>query len=361
LQTGVPFTGSTINAGGEDISSCTLNDSNDVWHCWTADCSGLVTFETCSGPDPTFDTSLSIFDACNGQELECEDDGCGTQTRLQNFIVTQGTTYYLRVAGYSVTTGQYQILVNPCRSACCTNLGQCFAVTQEQCLTGGGFPQLPGTLCQADADQNGINDACELCPGPPNGPTITGIDPANNALDARQPHPPDSAATRQGFGTASEPVRVSVLPQLAELENCFSLCETQDDPVHGANGISAVTYQGSGIYRIVLDRAISAGAASTFQYLGDQSFRTLLNHPGNVDGNSVANAADITKLLNCCLGEGTCSAPFSASQLPMRCDINRTGANNALDLLRLVDLLTGSEDYAIWNNTVRPSATGICP
>jgi hypothetical protein len=167
LDTGVPFIGSTVGSTGTDVSTCTVNDTNDVWHCWTADCSGLVTFETCGGPDPNFDTSLSIFDACGGQQIACNDDGCGVQSRVFNVSVTEGTTYYLRVAGRGGDMGQYRVLVNPCRSACCTSDGHCFMATHDECLAGQGFPQLPGTLCMGDLNQDLIDDACELCAGAP--------------------------------------------------------------------------------------------------------------------------------------------------------------------------------------------------
>lgn len=38
--TGLTFAGTTNGSSGADISSCADGDTNDVWHCWTADCTG---------------------------------------------------------------------------------------------------------------------------------------------------------------------------------------------------------------------------------------------------------------------------------------------------------------------------------
>jgi hypothetical protein len=206
-------------------------------------------------------------------------------------------------------------------------------------------------------DENGIDDACELCPPEP---ALSSSDPPNNTTDARQPHPPNSAATRQGIGSATEPIRVSMLPRLADLENCFSVCETNDDPVLGENEIQSVVYEGNGVYQIVLDHAIPAGAASTIEYVGSQTFVQYFNHPGNVDNNSVVNSSDVSKLLACCLGHGNCLPPALPTPNFRRCDIDRSGANTALDLLRLMDVLIGSDDLLPWNNTPKPTNT-TCP
>jgi hypothetical protein len=173
LETGVPFTGSTVGSTGADVSTCTVNDTNDVWHCWTADCSGYVTFETCGGPDPTFDTSLSVFDGCEGQEIACGDDGCGVQSRVHNVPVTEGTTYYLRVAGYGGDVGEYRILVSACRTSCCLD-GACFGgIPIPNCIDAGGTPLEAGITCDdpdlccaaddAPCQDDGIACTDDLC------------------------------------------------------------------------------------------------------------------------------------------------------------------------------------------------------
>ncbi len=360
LFTGVPYVGSTTGATGTDVSSCTLNDSNDVWHFWTADCTGLVDVETCSSF--SLDTSLAAYDACGGFELACNDDACSTRSRITELPVVLGTTYFFRVAGWNFTTGPYQIHVNPCRSACCssmipTNFG-CTNIIPQQCLAGGGVPQLPGTLCLGDINENGTNDVCEGCP---QNARIVGADPPSGTIDARQPHSAMTAQPRQGIGspggvgTLAEPIRVQMIPQFADLENCFSLCETAPDPVKGGNFISSVTFIGSGRYQILLDRAITAGEVTTIQYLGDLSFAQFTAHPGNVNADPATNLTDVIRLVDCCLG-GLCSVPYGMRS----CDLDRSTIVGPLDLLTAMNMLNGAEAYEEWLNTPRPTNSS-CP
>ncbi len=64
----VDNTGST----GDD-SSCAFNDTIDAWHRYTAPDDGTLTLTTCH-PGTEFDTVLSVFDACAGTQLACNDD-----------------------------------------------------------------------------------------------------------------------------------------------------------------------------------------------------------------------------------------------------------------------------------------------
>lgn len=113
VQTGVPYNGTTDGSTGTDITSCAFNDTIDVWHCWTATCTGNATFSLCGS---AYDTTLAVFGSCSGPELACNDDSsvCGAGS-LQSHItlaVTSGTTYYIRVSGFNGLTGNYTLNVN---------------------------------------------------------------------------------------------------------------------------------------------------------------------------------------------------------------------------------------------------------
>jgi hypothetical protein len=41
------------------------------------------------------------------------------------------------------------------------------------------------------------------------------------------------------------------------------------------------------------------------------------------------------------------------------CDVNRSGACNAADILALIDTLNGTGALTVWNNTALPSCT-VC-
>lgn len=360
LLTGVPFDGTTVGATGTDIISCPfpLGDTKDVWHCWTADCTGRARFGTCGSG--FFDTSLAIYDACGGNQLACNDDGCGSPfvNSKIDLDVTEGTTYYVRVSGASGASGNYHLTVDPCRNACCINNGTCQLVIPAQCTVGGGRPAGPGTFCLGDQNSNGVDDACETCIDA----TITDADPPSGTLDARQPHPPNTKLPRQGIGAQSgtdvapEPITLSILPRVGGAEGCFRLCETVVDPLLGPNAISpgSVSYLGDGVYRLFLHHPITAGGVTTISYLGDGSFVQYLSHPANVNGDSSAAPADILDLIDDL--NDVLVPPLTA----YRCDLDRSNLCAPADILTLIDLLNGASEWDPWNGSQRPVNTQ-CP
>ena len=98
-----PFT--TVNATGTLSTSCSLNDTNDVWFAYTASCSGLVEVSTCG--NAFFDSTIGIYDACGGGELACNDDGpgCIFFESTVEFVAFAGSTYWVRIAGFQGDEG----------------------------------------------------------------------------------------------------------------------------------------------------------------------------------------------------------------------------------------------------------------
>ena len=103
----VPYTGSTVTATGSQESSCAYNDELDVWYEYTAASTQTVIVSLC---DSDFDTTLAVYDGCGGVTLACTDDFCGLQSKLE-IDVTQGSTYFIRIAGYEWDVGNYTLLV----------------------------------------------------------------------------------------------------------------------------------------------------------------------------------------------------------------------------------------------------------
>ncbi len=69
----------------------------DVWFCWTAECTGDVTVDTCGGT--TVDTKLAVYDECvcpPGVLEACDDDGCLFQSSVSWFAIS-GQTYLIRI------------------------------------------------------------------------------------------------------------------------------------------------------------------------------------------------------------------------------------------------------------------------
>ncbi len=105
----VPRYGSTLGATGVDESSCGYNDTFDVWHYYQPQNGGSVTVST---DGSTFDTTLSVFNACGGEELACNDDYSlnNTQSKV-SFDAVKGKTYHIRIAGFNGERGSYELLI----------------------------------------------------------------------------------------------------------------------------------------------------------------------------------------------------------------------------------------------------------
>lgn len=356
LTTGQNYDGTSFGATGTD-TTCSLNDTKDVWHCWTATCTGRARIATCGS---SFDTTLAVYDACNGTQLACNDDGCSTQALRSQILldVVEGNTYKIRVAGRNNATGNYRVTVDPCRNACCINSGFiCQNISEAQCLSGGGTPAGAGTLCEGDGNANGVDDVCES--GCPNA-TILGAEPPSGTIDARQPHPMDLPGLKQGIGAAgvpgvlAEPIFIQMSPAVPGAESCFTLCETAADPLLGPNDISSVVYQGGGVYRFTLEHAITAGAVTTIEYTGDGSFVRYTSHPANVNGDTATSPVDILVLID------NLNGIVVPALTNYQCDLNRSAVCNPADIITLIDLLNGAGGWDPWNGTSRPSTAG-CP
>ena len=67
--------------------------------------------------------------------------------------------------------------------ACCLPDGTCVEVRPEDCAASTGVPQGPGTMCEGDANNNGINDACEDGACEDCGPGYHWVDTCPGGLD----------------------------------------------------------------------------------------------------------------------------------------------------------------------------------
>jgi hypothetical protein len=71
----------------------------DVWFTFTAPSAGALTLSTCA--DTPWDTVVTVFDACFGSELACnndsESDTCYSQSIIRDFQVQAHATYVIRV------------------------------------------------------------------------------------------------------------------------------------------------------------------------------------------------------------------------------------------------------------------------
>jgi len=103
----IPYDGSSVGAKGSTVSSCSSNDTLDVWHRFTPSNTGFHTISLCGS---AFDTTVSVYDGCDGNELGCNDDVCSVQSELVIELIA-GQEYLIRIAGYGGETGLYTLLI----------------------------------------------------------------------------------------------------------------------------------------------------------------------------------------------------------------------------------------------------------
>ncbi len=226
-----------------------------------------------------------------------------------------------------------------------------------------GGPYFCTGNCVSDCNNNGIPDECDLasgvltdvapadgipdeCGGCPDG-TVTFDNPADGTIDARQPHPIGNNAAAQGFN-----MFVVTAPGGADGPACWSLCETSARNFT-PNAIASVVDNGNGTVTLTLNRGITGGEVTRIAYTSSSNVvttGTFIAHPGNVNGDSVTNASDITALVD---------ALNNVTPRPIyRTDLNRSGVFNASDLTRLIDLLNGANAFSPWLSAAKP--TGTC-
>lgn len=106
LTAGAPVTGYNLGATGPDAEDCGTLDLKDVWYRYLAPQTGVVNISLCDGT--TFDTTLSVYDACGGDLLVCNDDACSIYSEAK-IAVSAGQDYLVRVAGFYGAEGFFTI------------------------------------------------------------------------------------------------------------------------------------------------------------------------------------------------------------------------------------------------------------
>ncbi|MCK6457899.1 MAG: S1 family peptidase [Phycisphaerae bacterium] len=112
---------STATTDGSASCGGTNGGNHDVWWSFTAPSDGMSFIDT---DGSNFDTTLSVFSACGGMQIACDDDsGEGLQSSL-SFEASAGTSYLVRVAGYGNATGAITLSIShdgsgpPCPIPC---------------------------------------------------------------------------------------------------------------------------------------------------------------------------------------------------------------------------------------------------
>ncbi len=147
-----------LNAPGTNVGSTTsapawpcASGENDLWYSYVASCTGSVVFTFCPPGSASYDSALAVYSGTCGalSLLGCNDDRCGTSSEVIA-SVTAGTTYYVRVGGWTGQTGTFALDVS------------CHVVpSNDQCA--GAIPLADGSngpFSNVAATPSGISSGC---------------------------------------------------------------------------------------------------------------------------------------------------------------------------------------------------------
>ena len=138
-------TSSNSGASPDGLSGSCWTDGgveNDVWFSFVA-AGGTTTIETFAGTNN--DTQVSVYDACGGIEVACDDDsGSGFMSLIvaDCSIFIPGNTYYIQVDGWDGTEGEFDIAVSNagvdgCTDPTATNYDACVQNDDGSCSFAG--------------------------------------------------------------------------------------------------------------------------------------------------------------------------------------------------------------------------------
>ena len=113
---GDTVSGSTVEASPDVYPACgtSFSSANGVWYTITAPEDGMLTASTCNQAD--YDTKLFVLEGACGA-LACvagNDDGAGCSgfTSEVSWASTAGVTYYVLVAGFGSSTGDFDLTIS---------------------------------------------------------------------------------------------------------------------------------------------------------------------------------------------------------------------------------------------------------
>ncbi len=100
LTLDVPVVGNNFGATGGAMDTCSSgSDGKDVWYSFTAPWGSWYNINVEIADPAQFDSTLSIWDACGGSEIDCVEN-YGSES-ITYYYMDQDETIYIRVAGYN--------------------------------------------------------------------------------------------------------------------------------------------------------------------------------------------------------------------------------------------------------------------
>lgn len=171
--------------------------------------------------------------------------------------------------------------------------------------------------------------------------SIVSSDPANNAIDARQPHPINNSALRQGWNQAT--IMFSGPTAGLTAANFSVSVEPAGGVVPAISGVG--TDQNAAL--VLLNQVIPAGKWTRITHIASGTSIRLGALPADVNGDRTSSPVDILRIIDHLNG---------VQNYPLfRTDADRSGVANPADILRVIDLLNGADQFEVWNGKTLPN------
>ncbi|MHC5111978.1 MAG: hypothetical protein ACYTHJ_19115 [Planctomycetota bacterium] len=171
-----------------------------------------------------------------------------------------------------------------------------------------------------------VSDACNL---------VSATDPDSCSIDAGQPTYPDGTGT---FGATAITLNFSCATAANDVTGADIAITGGDAP-----GIDSDSQDGDDL-NLLLTGPIDAGVWTCFEYTTLTQSECVGFLPGDVDGSGSSDGDDVHAMV-AALDGGTAQ------------DIDRIGGPGPEDLLRVIDLLNGGDEFDVWYG----QSIGSCP
>jgi subtilisin family serine protease len=171
---------------------------------------------------------------------------------------------------------------------------------------------------------------------------IVSSSPPRGAIDARKPTDRDGG---NSYGWQSADLTMTVY---ASLQTPLDFLVTQQGGIVVAPPVTGVAAADDRHLTVTLETIIETRAWTTITHIDSGTSVRLGYLPGNVDANSVSDAADVTAIVD------VLSSVLPTTKPIWSLDIDRSEAVTPADVLEVVDLLNGADAYLPYLNAVLP-------
>ncbi len=269
------------------------------------------------------DDTECLLDACVSGAC-CEASGACSEGALSGACAANGQLFHAGMLCANVEC--------VASGACCVGV-ECETLTEAECGNASGVYQGDGVPCEA-------NTCAPSCT------TIVGASvPPNCAIDARQPYPPSTPGSPQGWNAITLTIDCDDTSSLSVGD--FAVTTT---PAGNTPGIASLAPNGASLMVQFAD-PIPPGSWTCVEFVPSGAKRCLGFLPGDVNSDRTTAPVDILELIDHL--NGVRVPPLGLSQA----DIDRSNLIAPADILSEIDLLNGASGFLPWNGKNIP----VCP